>query len=106
KTPTQMTRATTVGTTSQKTGKAGIVVTRTRPLPLARANGRRVRPRNIPNPNAITALCQGGLRGYRAPVGEAAGIVAAEAAVLEHAPAFGAVAGGTGHVVDDAERGA
>src|SRR5437868_5876970 len=46
----------------------------------------------------------GVLRSYRAPVGEAAGVVAAERAVLEHPPALGAVAGGTGDVVDDAER--
>src|SRR3954465_4322164 len=45
-------------------------------------------------------------RSHRTPVREAAGVVAPEGAVFEHAPAFGAVTGGAGDVVDDAEGGA
>src|SRR5437588_5708552 len=47
---------------------------------------------------------QNGSGSYRTPVGEAARVVAAEGAVLEHAPALGAVTGGAGNMVDHAER--
>src|SRR5438874_3978102 len=43
------------------------------------------------------------LGSYRAPVGEAAWVVAAEGAVLEQAPTLGAVAGGPGDVIDHTE---